>query len=979
NTIIPSTPASAGSFLWTVPDALSSNCIVKITDALNANVTDQSDSTFSITAPEISLSSTSIDFGYIAVGNSNSVSFTITNEGNGDLIISGIISDNEMYSVNQTTVTIPPDSSQEVLVTFSPTEIDIHNAIITVTSNDSDEETLTVLVSGIGYKSCQVNITVPEDEQFSDVTVTYNISDPEDLNVSLFVEYSTDDGQTWQNATIEGEISNISSSNYSGSFVWKGETEFSGFEGTVKLRVTPNNGMDGLHDIKEVQIDYNHLPVTQIDNFEDELSGDILVTYTVSDSENDLVTIDISYSLDGGDTWESATVEGDTENITADGSSYSFMWNSNDDLPGVDSTDILIKIEASDYDMGDSDISEPVHIDNNMPPSVEMAIAYTDSTYEDYVDFSYKLLDTENDILSINIEYSIDNGVQFFPATITGVTSGIDIGDYESTSRWEILTDLPDQYGDAIIKLTPSDIDIGGADIFTFNYNTYGSCNIVITLPEEEQNTDIQVYYEITDDKNHTIILKTEYSKDGQTWHTATVEETILAIAPSDYSGSFTWKGVTDLSGNDGEVFLRVTPNNGIDGIPDTDQVYVDYNEPPVISADEMSREYSGIIEISYDVTDAENDSVIIALEYSIDGGENYQSATFSGFEWDTMEDIGYIYQQETYLLFKPYDNDPGNQAIVGPFTVTNLVGDYNHDFAIDGEDLFYFSDAWYNQDMSKEIGPVIGTPPEISVQFDGKVDFEDLTAFGLMWNWYTLYVIEKEVVLLKQSQEKIEQQDNNSIINLVPLNNGSIQVVSDIKPDYMTLLIEPIDNNQQSITIISTDYWTEDDKGVVLTRTYNNGVLEIATALLDNKYTAVFEQPYILSELSIRNDIQNVSNIIVHYKVREIGDNTISTGTASLSGDLLIKKPSEFALMQNIPNPFNPTTIIEYKIPVETHVRLVIFNVSGQQVAVLKNDIEAPGKYSVIWNSNDMPSGLYFYRLRTGGFNETKKMMLVK
>ena len=128
-----------------------------------------------------------------------------------------------------------------------------------------------------------------------------------------------------------------------------------------------------------------------------------------------------------------------------------------------------------------------------------------------------------------------------------------------------------------------------------------------------------------------------------------------------------------------------------------------------------------------------------------------------------------------------------------------------------------------------------------------------------------------------------------------------------------------------------------------------------------------------------LRNDIQNVSEIIVHYKVREMGNNTIITGSASLSGDVLIKKPSEFTLLQNIHNPFNPTTTIDYKIPFETHVRLVIYNVSGQQVAVLKDEVEASGKYSVIWNAKGMPSGIYFYRLRTGEFNETKKMLLLK
>lgn len=88
---------------------------------------------------------------------------------------------------------------------------------------------------------------------------------------------------------------------------------------------------------------------------------------------------------------------------------------------------------------------------------------------------------------------------------------------------------------------------------------------------------------------------------------------------------------------------------------------------------------------------------------------------------------------------------------------------------------------------------------------------------------------------------------------------------------------------------------------------------------------------------------------------------------------------PSEYALMQNYPNPFNPSTKITYQIPRSVHVNLEIFNQLGQSISTLVNEFKASGSYEVSFNSMEIPSGVYFYRLRAGDFSETKKMLLIR
>jgi hypothetical protein len=89
-------------------------------------------------------------------------------------------------------------------------------------------------------------------------------------------------------------------------------------------------------------------------------------------------------------------------------------------------------------------------------------------------------------------------------------------------------------------------------------------------------------------------------------------------------------------------------------------------------------------------------------------------------------------------------------------------------------------------------------------------------------------------------------------------------------------------------------------------------------------------------------------------------------------------------ALRQNHPNPFNPTTTIQYDVGIRGHVSLIVYDVRGAVVRVLYEGPRAAGAYDAAWDGLDergrqAPSGLYFYRLRTPGFSETRKMVLLK
>ncbi len=88
---------------------------------------------------------------------------------------------------------------------------------------------------------------------------------------------------------------------------------------------------------------------------------------------------------------------------------------------------------------------------------------------------------------------------------------------------------------------------------------------------------------------------------------------------------------------------------------------------------------------------------------------------------------------------------------------------------------------------------------------------------------------------------------------------------------------------------------------------------------------------------------------------------------------------PDKFELNQNYPNPFNPSTLLSYNLKTDGNVKLTVFNLVGQSVRILVDGYQTAGEYEVLFDANELPAGVYLYKLQVGDYSSVKRMTLVK
>ncbi|MFA5857858.1 MAG: hypothetical protein WC955_02210 [Elusimicrobiota bacterium] len=206
------------------------------------------------------------------------------------------------------------------------------------------------------------------------ITFNYTITAAPDENLSLLCEYSANNGTDWSPAIINSSTYNITSGQFSGNLVWNcvGNISSGTDNSNIYFRVTPYGRALGLATTSNlIHVDYNTPPAVVVNDIFSVVRDTVAITYTLSDTNNDVLSIVCQYSTNGGSTWKPATVVGSTANIDSSHYSGSLVWYSNLDEPNINVTTTKFKIVPYDNDQGTADDTINFQVENVAePPSV---------------------------------------------------------------------------------------------------------------------------------------------------------------------------------------------------------------------------------------------------------------------------------------------------------------------------------------------------------------------------------------------------------------------------------------------------------------------------------------------------------------------------------------------------------------------------------------------------------------------------------
>lgn len=317
-----------------------------------------------------------------------------------------------------------------------------------------------------------------------------------------------------------------------------------------------------------------------------------------------------------------------------------------------------------------------------------------------------------------------------------------------------------------------------------------------------------------------------------------------------------------------------------------------------------------------------------------------------------------------------------GNSASISNLngdTRPSYVGDYNNDGGINAVDLLTFALSWGGDEggvgkQTTNLYPYEGEFPRIQpTLLNEDVDVKDLATFIGMWNSLISSSSSKVISLTTFDENDIETVEVKNSSNFVvqPEINVSRRVKYasfEIQYDH-SLVVDSITFKQSSpfklsyqdtvnsrlvVDFVKAEGWVADEEPV----------FEIHFSKQDNEDE---DRPRFSIRTEAGHSIE-AENRYSSFKVFEIKE-----------------LPQEFLLSQNYPNPFNPSTKINFALPVESEVTLMVYDVLGREVATLVSELKTAGTYSVTFDAGRLSSGVYFYRITAGEFQQIQKMMLIK
>ncbi len=534
--------------------------------------------------------------------------------------------------INSSTYTvrfrITPADSQILGTPVSTTDFGIdnrHNPVLTIT--------------GIAD-----NLDVPSGE----ITIRYNSTDPDGSYVQTTNWQYSRDNLNWYDipSTAIGNNSYKPIGNSTISWNTRDGTNNLNLveDDTVWFRMKLTDGLfySGYSSTGPFVIDNYDKPVLTLTPVTNKITTPSLtIVYNITAAADENITLTCEYSK-GGTVWSLATVSGSTYNITSDDFNNSLIWHCGTDISlGTDRSDICFRITPYGRAFGLPIILTSLHIDYNIPPTINVSDIYT--IVGDTISFNYIISDPENDLISIQFNYSIDNGSTWKRTdNVTGTTVNISSSQYSGTIVWCSNFDVSNiNTVNAKFMITPYDNDYGTSDT-TLNFQLSNVIEApVLTIDKiEPTKSGVFINYTARDPDYGDILYTTswQFSSDNINW--SSIDSSAISNNSTKPSGPsyiiwYSTIGTANLAGSyDDTLWFKmcVRDNNLLaSNYSSTSPFVIDNTPVPSANVTNITTEQSGNIDVVFDISNPKGLTVLLKCYYTIDSGITWTTATVSG------------------------------------------------------------------------------------------------------------------------------------------------------------------------------------------------------------------------------------------------------------------------------------------------------------------------------------------------------------
>ena len=1038
NSIITSTPASSGNYVWTIPSPSSKNCKVRISDVLNPEMTDISDGVFTIITPTITLSSPNGGEKWLIQTN-HQISWTSAD-------LDSIRIDYSLDNGTTWNIIAPKVFAWDAIYNWNVESLPSSQALIRVSKYDDlsvqdvSDNTFTIykealaVISPNGGERLRAKTIVPVTWNISDIInpKTRNHSSGEGQTVAsapiqnVKIEFSSDNGKSW-NSIVNSVSAALKSYNWEISTVESKEcririvdvddashadTSDGVFEiYTPKLIVTSPNGGEKWRAATNNRIEWISTEVTKVK---------------------------IEYSTNEGFAWK-------TISDSIEAASGRIDWT----IPSERTTKARVRVTditlASTSDTSDNAFTIVV-------PEITLTSPIGGETWKTNTvqQIKWNSLDVE----LVSVEYSSDGGTSWLPIKDSVLAS---TGVY----NWTIPRTPTEQ-----AKVRVSDV----------NYKEIASTSSLFTIikplvllsPKGGEKWFSGSVQQIKWNYISVDSIKLEFSlNNGVSW------QTIANSLPASLL-TYDWNIPQNIASNQCKV--KITDRNNFLTADSTVEVFTIMTPTLTVLTPNGEENFKG--GSTYEITWKNENSDSLVIDYSIDNGATWTSiakstnAKAEKFTWvipkvtstqcrirvidkfyttvgDTSDKAFSIYTPMITVITPK----GGETWFVGETKQIKWKSSFVESVKIvlttdDGNswrtltNSFAASDSIFSLFIEKT--PSLDCRIKISAVEDSSVIDSSRSNFAIVVLPPTIYVSILQnpvltqycnVVLITDSllsalpTTTVWRAGENEIpvYEMKPIPNSANAYECSIKFDTTAIYnialhviskmgIEKDTLRQFAVGVaLPTLFAKVTSKNAGLTLTINPGVVEEKTFFSIEEENVNKEIVYNLQpaktfkkaigvELSFANEtyqeVYKLSLFVfdngewkpvqskVNKKNKTVTASLTTLGKVKLGIDANKKEeldlPQTFALIQNYPNPFNPSTIIAFHLPEDCDITVEIYNMLGAKITTLRSGFTAAGRYSVTWNGmNDakvqVPSGIYLYRLKTNKFDQVRKMILLK